>query len=186
VLNGGLRYWESQGLPIEEGGSTLVINHSEYPIPELDKTMLRSYEQIRSNALRFSSDKGNAELVLDARAAPRYHGTAPEPRPGLPSGHIPHSISLPFDTLLKTHNHGRDTFTTLRQPEELRRIFVDKLGWDTALQPIARRRIVNTCGSGMTAAIIWLALQRLGIDSALYDESWMGYAARSESIISTS
>jgi len=59
------------------------------------------------------------------------------------------------------------------------------LGSVEALQPNAKRRIVNTCGSGMTAAIIWLALKRLGIDSALYDESWMGYAARPDSEIAT-
>jgi len=116
----------------------------------------------------------------------RYHGTAPEPRPGLPSGHIPHSISLPFNALLESHTSGSNTFTTIREPDDLRKIIVDILGSDEALQPNAERRIVNTCGSGMTAAIIWLALQRLGVDSALYDESWMGYAGRSESEIVTS
>ena len=100
----------------------------------------------------------------------RYHGTALEPRPGLPSGHIPHSISLPFNALLESHSSGSSTYTTIREPDDLRKIIVDILGSDETLQPNGKRRIVNTCGSGMTAAIIWLALQRLGVDSAVYDE----------------
>ena len=142
---------------------------------------------------------------LRTTSALRFNGTAPEPRPGLPSGHIPNSICLPFSLLLQSVQTTRGgQFTELRSPKELREIIAKAIGSDDPIQPGSKIKIVNTCGSGMTAAIIWLALQRLGIDSALYDEvsrslltlvsrvptdrvlkSWMGYGARPESIIAT-
>jgi len=142
---------------------------------------------MKENAKAAPSERNKHELVLDARAAPRFHGTAPEPRPGLPSGHIPHSISIPFNLLLQTvpKSDGTGQYTKLRPPTELHEIIAKAIGDDAPIQHGSKIRIVNTCGSGMTAAIIWLALQRIGIDSALYDESWMGYAARPESIIAT-
>jgi len=186
VLNGGLLSFEAQGFPVEDGDYSQEIRSSDYPEPTLNALSLRTYEQMLENARHPLSASDSVELVLDARAAPRYHGTSPEPRPGLPSGHIPHSISLPFNALLELHSSGSSTYTTIREPDDLRKIIVDILGSDEALQPNGKRRIVNTCGSGMTAAIIWLALQRLGVGSALYDESWMGYAGRPESEIATS
>ncbi|KAF8328195.1 uncharacterized protein EI90DRAFT_2974671 [Cantharellus anzutake] len=182
IMNGGMPNWEYASLPVDER----VFEPVDYPEPELSTNWLRNYEDMKVNATAAPSESNNHELVLDARAAPRFHGTAPEPRPGLPSGHIPYSISLPFDILLETVTTGNGSqFTRLRNTKELYEIIARAIGSDAPLQPGSKVRIVNTCGSGMTAAIIWLALQRLGVNSALYDESWMGYAARPESIIAT-
>lgn len=106
-----------------------------------------------------------------------YTSTAPEPRPGLSSGHIPHSHSLPFTSLLTTESG----YTTLKPVAELQKILRDAVGsaqgWDAVAS--GQRKIVFSCGSGMTAAIGWLAL-RLVLESegkawspdiaALYDE----------------
>jgi len=188
VLNGGLPIWKHTGLPIDHEGFKGPSNYIpvEYPEPKLKINWIRNYENMKENAKAAPSENNNHELVLDARAAPRFNGTAPEPRPGLPSGHIPNSISLPFSLLLQSVQTTKGgQFTELRSPEELREIIAKAVGSDNPIQPGSKIKIVNTCGSGMTAAIIWLALQRLGIDSALYDESWIGYAARPESIIAT-
>jgi len=187
ILDGGLPRWEAEGNPLISGKPTTTMQMSNYSEPTLDGTNLRDYDHMKQNA---SQPVGSQEtdIVFDARAAGRFQGTAPEPRPGLPSGHIPHSLSLPFNLLLQTHNASPGpSYTTLRDADELRQLFGDLLGSDRLqlYQEHGLKRIVNTCGSGMSAAIIWLALQQIGIDSALYDESWMGYAARAESNIAT-
>jgi thiosulfate/3-mercaptopyruvate sulfurtransferase len=102
----------------------------------------------------------------------RFNGTAPEPRQGLQSGHIPNSFSLPFHTLLERHQTQNGTsYTSLRPAEELRKIILESISVDGRVPPgELMRRFVNTCGSGMTAATIWLALQQIGVDSSIYDE----------------
>lgn len=101
----------------------------------------------------------------------RFNGTAPEPRPGLRSGHIPHSYSLPFDKLLENHpSISGDNFTMLRSSQELEAILRDALLTQGTLEGVFTRRLVSTCGSGMTAAIIWLALQQINVGSAIFDE----------------
>ena len=115
----------------------------------------------------------------------RFTGTAPEPRPGLSSGHMAHSISIPFGALLSTHESSSSsssaplTYTTLLRDDKLKLAMVDLLnksgrnGEDT-LDRILRgeQPVVCSCGSGMTASVIWLALQELGIEKMvpLYDE----------------
>lgn len=74
----------------------------------------------------------------------------------------------------------------LESPEQIRKVLLQAVKGDTGLlQDIieGKRRITNSCGSGMTAAVIWLALHELGVSSSIYDESWMGYASRSQSDI---
>lgn len=169
------------------------------------------------------SDDDTVELVLDARPALRwtsicfcilspihspnyirFNGTAPEPRPGLRSGHIPHSFSVPFSQLLEEHHSSSGSpYTTLKEPKELHQVLENILSAKGNIEGALGRRLVSTCGSGMTAAIIWLALQRIGINSSIYDEvgllmatalviniltslqSWMGYAARASSPVET-
>lgn len=142
----------------------------------------------------------------------RYDGTAPEPRAGMPSGHIPNSYSLPFNTLLQTHkahasNAVSPTYTTLPDQVELYRQLrtaptnnvnsnttTETSGWSAAAegeaQPLldfeklrqassnGEPSVTMTCGSGMTAAVLWLAFRTLGIQGSIYDESWMGWATR--------
>jgi thiosulfate/3-mercaptopyruvate sulfurtransferase len=86
---------------------------------------------------------------------------------------MPHSRSLPFNTLLSTNTTTSSaTYTTLLPKESLQKVVENALGPQYVQDALKTRTrgIVNSCGSGMTAAVIWLALQELGIDSALYDE----------------
>jgi thiosulfate/3-mercaptopyruvate sulfurtransferase len=104
----------------------------------------------------------------------RYTGADPEPR-GLPSGHMPHSFSLPFNAFLQKNSghHSGATFTTFLPPKELRRNLEDAVGTEYARLILdGQRRVTTTCGSGMTAAILWLGLKLINETTpvALYDE----------------
>ncbi|KZS96146.1 Rhodanese-like protein [Sistotremastrum niveocremeum HHB9708] len=194
ILNGGLPAWEAQNYPVELGPipePVQALGESElatktYKLPEMDPSVIKDYEQIAANCRLDPQTSLSAELVLDARSKGRWTGADPETRPSLSSGHMPHSISLPFNQLVQTHTvpETGTTYTTLRGPEELKKSFQAILG-DEELEAVlsGQRKLVNSCGSGMTAAINWLCLQIIGCNSAIYDESWTGYASRPESII---
>ncbi|KAI0048436.1 Rhodanese-like protein [Auriscalpium vulgare] len=189
VLDGGLPRWEAEGRSVEAGpiGETAK---GTYPVPPAPSDAVRSYEQMVQNSTGDLSTDLTAELVVDARARGRYLGTTPEPRPGLPSGHIPGSFSLPFDTFLQTNNvpNSDKTYTTYLPPDELRKKLVDAVGPEHAQQVIdGKRAITTTCGSGMTAGVLWLGLKLIAWSTkvALYDESWTGYASRAQSPIAT-
>jgi thiosulfate/3-mercaptopyruvate sulfurtransferase len=99
---------------------------------------------------------------------------------------MPHSVSLPFSSLLSHPSSTEPPYKTLLPTEALKSAILKALGGDEAkLRALLEGKIsvVNSCGSGMTAAIIWLALQELGVNSAVYDESWTGYALREQSKI---
>jgi thiosulfate/3-mercaptopyruvate sulfurtransferase len=135
------------------------------------------------------STTSNAELVLDARSRGRqaFHtangrielifrrflGTDPEPRPGLSSGHIPYSFSLPFTDFLKTNTALDGTkYTTFLSKEDLHKAVKGSVGVEQAgliFDGIAP--VVTSCGSGMTAGVLWLGLKLLGVEHiSLYDE----------------
>ncbi|KAI6136914.1 Rhodanese-like domain-containing protein [Pisolithus sp. B1] len=173
ILDGGLPRWETEGFGTENA-PPVNGKKSTYPTPILDKTV--PYEQVVTNSMLDPTLDPSAELLVDARTRGRFIGTDPEPRPGLSSGHIPHSFSLPFNA-----------YTTLLPISELRQALVDAIGAEQAeLVLTGSRRITTSCGSGMTAGILWLGLRMLGAPSvSLYDESWTGYATRSESRIET-
>lgn len=108
----------------------------------------------------------------------RFLGTQPEPRPGLSSGHMPFSKSLPFTALLDTHTYTPEgasepaTYTSLKSSEGLHQALEDAVG-PTYAQKVLKgeRGVVASCGSGMTAGVIWLALRLMGAERvALYDE----------------
>ncbi|KAK0521298.1 hypothetical protein OC835_006931 [Tilletia horrida] len=207
VLDGGLPGWIASEFQVEEGAPKADVKHTTYPVPKLLPNRIRSYREMLANA---SLGPSRAQAVLDARPQPRFDGTAPEPRPGLSSGHIPASYSLPFSSLLDTKPTATEqgkTYTVLKSQTELWRVISEALadrqsawgsgaggsaaeGGNSAVDRLRQEgsgsgqvAVTATCGSGMTAATIWLALQQLGIESAIYDESWTGWASRKDSPI---
>lgn len=185
VLNGGLPRWIDQGLKTETGEPQ---QHStkRYSIPDLNQQMTRDYEQMVSNSLLNLSTEAS-ELVLDARSKERFTGAAPEPRPGLSSGHIPNSLSLPFNIFLQKQisKVNGSEYTTFLPEGALKGALEAAVGVEQANLIIeGKKSVVTTCGSGMTAAVLWLGLRLLGVRNvALYDESWTGYAMRPSSKI---
>jgi len=188
IINGGLPLWCSEGFPVEEGLPSPAPK-SSYPTPSLDMNAIRNYEQIVANSALDPSTDPSVELVLDARSKGRYLGVDPEPRPGLSSGHIPNSLSLPFQVFLSKHT-GADgaAYTSIVPPSELQKALEDAIGTERASLVIKGDiPVVTSCGSGMTAGILWLGLKLLGVGKiGLYDESWTGYATRSTSKIEKS
>ncbi len=151
ILDGGLKKWLREGRPTHSGKVTPKPGKFQ---AKFNASYVRSQQQLVRNL------ETRAEQVVDARPRPRFEGTGAEPRPGLRSGHIPGSRSVPYAGLF-------DAATGAMKPlEELRRIF-DSAGVDTT------KPIVTTCGSGVSALVVTLALYRLGVrGSALYDGSW--------------
>ncbi|GAA5832585.1 hypothetical protein JCM11251_001377 [Rhodosporidiobolus azoricus] len=157
---------------------------SDYKVPEGEE--LSNTLQWKDVVANTDKGEGQGDAVLDARPAGRFHGSDPEPRAGLSSGHIPYSTSLPFSSVLSEPSATEPSYKTLKSPEELEGVFEGALGreeWEKVKS--GERGVVTTCGSGMTAAVLWLALQRAGVSEkvGLYDESWTGYAQRPESKI---
>jgi len=150
VLDGGLRVWKAEGFPVEVGA----------PKPPSQGVASIWFDPARLRdqaAVAAALDSGSAQVV-DARSAPRFRGEAPEPRPGLRSGHMPGAINLPFDRLLT--EEGR-----LKPPATLAEAFREA-GVDLG------RPIIATCGSGVTASVLALALEVLDASAAVYDGSW--------------
>ncbi len=164
VLDGGLKKWIADGYAVD---AEVVTPTQRTYHAHLNEKRVRRLAQVEQNI------KAKTEQVIDARARERFEGTAPEPWPGRRSGHIPGSLNVPFNELI-------DPVTGEMKPaSELRRIFE---GADADLG----KPIVTTCGSGVTAGVLSLALARLGVeDSALYDGSWAEWGLPDGPAIST-
>lgn len=150
VLDGGFPKWRAEGREIEDLPPVMRDRHI---------TVSRQNHLVKDVTQVAHAAKLREAEIIDARAAARFRGEAPEPRPGLRAGHIPGSRNLPFGTLLNADG-------TMKPPAELRAAF-EAAGVDLA------RPAITTCGSGVTAAVLSLALERIGHrNHALYDGSW--------------
>ncbi|MBI2525695.1 MAG: 3-mercaptopyruvate sulfurtransferase [Candidatus Rokubacteria bacterium] len=160
VLDGGLPAWLAEGRPLASGEPARPVprRFTARPRPGL----VRDLEAMLANV------DSRREQVLDARSHGRFVGTEPEPRPGLRAGHIPGSLSLPYDRLFGSED-GR-----LLAPDRLRAVF-EAAGVDLA------RSVAATCGSGVSAAVLAVGLHVLGRgEAAVYDGSWTEWGGRDD------
>lgn len=157
VLAGGLQGWKAAGFAVETGPVTLPEGEFE---AHYDEGQVK-----RLNDVLLISHEGGAQIV-DARAANRFNAEVDEPRPGLHRGHIPHSLNVPWNDLVATGE--------LKPVAELRELFA-KAGVDVS------KPVVASCGSGVTAVVVILALTTLGARNVtLYDGSWGEWGSRDD------
>jgi thiosulfate/3-mercaptopyruvate sulfurtransferase len=155
ILDGGLPKWKAEGRPLEKGDAKREARkfNAEMNVGAVAMT----------DDVRMALNDGSVQVV-DARSAERFSGKAPEPRPGLHSGHMPRSFNVPFTQLVE---NGHLT------PRNRIEAAFKKAGVDLD------KPIITTCGSGLTAAILTFALEALGKEpKGLYDGSWAEWGSR--------
>ena len=149
ILEGGFPAWKAKSLPVESGNTVRAPGRFT---PRFAADAVANMQRV-SDALK----QGTAQ-VIDARPAGRFRGEDPEPRAGVASGHIPGSINVPSSAVVAD---GK-----LASPEQIKKVFEDA-GYDPD------RPVIASCGSGVSAAVLWLALEAIGKQpEALYDGSW--------------
>jgi thiosulfate/3-mercaptopyruvate sulfurtransferase len=165
VLDGGLKAWLAQGRPVEDMAPVQKERHF---------TARRRGDLVRDRTQVAGKLATGSAQIVDARPAARFAGTAPEPREGLPSGHMPGALNVPWSQLVDPETG------TMRDPQAIAATF-RAAGVDLS------RRIVTSCGSGVSACVLALGLARIGLwDVPVYDGSWSEWASQPDAAIATS
>jgi thiosulfate/3-mercaptopyruvate sulfurtransferase len=162
ILDGGFPQWKAEKKPVEAG---MVAREPAHFIAAMNETMVADLDRVKKTLVDRSAQ------VVDSRSAARFRGEAPEPRPGVRSGHMPGSLNVP-DTQIVDQGQlaGADT---------IRKAFAEG-GVDLD------KPVITSCGSGVNAAIVWLALDSIGKEpQALYDGSWSEWGANEELPVAT-
>lgn len=156
------RLWVREGYPVEEG-EVSVDEPTDYQVDNFTPERVVHFQEIKEIAEDHGKEGADGVQIVDARPSPRWSGAGKEPRPGLPSGHMPGSVNVQLSDLVEP-----DTRTLLPAPE-LKRVFISK-----GIDPT--RSVITTCGSGVTAAVVDIALEKAEFvpfeNRRLYDGSW--------------